>query len=123
MQEVLVNALGRTDMDAVQKIQICQKYKIEPNWAMEAFVTLCTREQPLTVDEGERLGTATSVLIAQAREIFREDSTTKIFTGHMGFEWPWWRDERKKKVAAIIAQTIIISRQCVFMVTGCWYLD
>jgi hypothetical protein len=59
MQEVAVNTLCHIRMDRVWNIQICQKYKIELNWAMDAFVALCTGEQPLTIEEGERLGTTT----------------------------------------------------------------
>ena len=110
--KLAVKKLGRMSIDAVPKILLCQRYGIELDWAMDAFILLCTRESPLSVDEGEKLGATMAVLIAQAREIFREKSTVAVVDVDLH---PLFSEKRKVKAATILIQKIIISRQYVLM--------
>jgi hypothetical protein len=74
IQNVALKALGRIHLDPVLKIALCDRYGIELGWAVDALATLCTRQEPITVDEGMKMGVIAIVLLAQAREMLREKS-------------------------------------------------
>jgi hypothetical protein len=92
------------EIGAVPKILLCQRYGIPFDWAMDAFIHMCTQEQALSVEEGERLGATIAVLIGHAREILREESTVALIN-RSGL-----RIRSTLAAAAIIVQTIIIAR-------------
>ena len=54
-------------VDEVGKLEIALKYKIE-RWYMDAYTALAKRKEPLSVEEGQRLGLELSLKLAQVRE-------------------------------------------------------
>ena len=112
IHKLAVKMLGCMSIDAVPKILLCQRYGIELDWAMDAFILLCTRESPLSADEGEKMGATMAVLIAQVREILREKSTVAVVDVDL---YLFYSKEREVKAATIVIQKIIISRQYVLM--------
>lgn len=101
-------------MDAISKILICQRYNIDFDWATSAFVAMCTREQPLSTDEGEKLGATTAVLIAHSREILREESTLTLIKDCSSDDDHLFK-VANRNAANIIVQTIIIERRYVLI--------
>jgi hypothetical protein len=57
----------------VHKIYLAQKYDI-PQWLQSARKQLCARRRPLEIWEAEQVGLDNTVLLAQAREILRDES-------------------------------------------------
>ena len=60
--------LAIPDIDPVDKIAMRQKYDFPREDLLNVFVKICTRRQPLSVEEGHKIGSATLALIAQTRE-------------------------------------------------------
>ena len=60
------------EIEPVEKIELYQKFTLNPNLLQSSFVELTIRPEPLSVEEGERLGIRTSVKLAQARERARD---------------------------------------------------
>ncbi|KAF7421333.1 hypothetical protein PC9H_011856 [Pleurotus ostreatus] len=54
--------------DPIEKIAVQQRYSIRPHWALDAYLEVCTRPKPLTLDEGVRIGLPESIMIAEIRE-------------------------------------------------------
>ncbi|THV06157.1 hypothetical protein K435DRAFT_743906 [Dendrothele bispora CBS 962.96] len=71
--------------DPVQKIEIAREYDID-DWMLPALNQLVQRDQPLTVDEGERLGMEYTTKLASIRECCRFNNRT--------FRWELGRSRR-----------------------------
>ncbi|KDQ23567.1 hypothetical protein PLEOSDRAFT_1023681, partial [Pleurotus ostreatus PC15] len=54
--------------DPIEKIAVQQRYSIRPQWALDAYLEVCTRPKPLTLDEGVRIGLPGTIMIAEIRE-------------------------------------------------------
>ena len=52
---------------AVDKIVLANDYKIK-DWLLDAYDEVCARREPLTIEEGQRLGMDTVIKIANFRE-------------------------------------------------------
>ncbi|KAG8857219.1 hypothetical protein FRB96_005894 [Tulasnella sp. 330] len=59
-----------TDQGALDRFELAMKCHV-PQWLHPAYVTLCTRSQHITTDEGRRLGYERLTAICRIREIFR----------------------------------------------------
>jgi len=66
-----VRELEKLPIQPVDKICIYQRFKLDRTLLLDSFAKLTTRPEPLTLDEGGRLGLETSLQIAQARELSR----------------------------------------------------
>ncbi|THV06192.1 hypothetical protein K435DRAFT_960677 [Dendrothele bispora CBS 962.96] len=60
--------LSSMDLDPIEKIEFQQKNILSAQWAYEAYITVCSRAGPLTVEEGKRLGIEATVKIFTVRE-------------------------------------------------------
>lgn len=66
-------ALGRAKaLEDLRKITLCQKYSMGKDWVFEELKGLVAREQPLSRDEGQGLGTCLAIVLAAAREKLRK---------------------------------------------------
>ncbi|KAF9494703.1 hypothetical protein BDN71DRAFT_1392877 [Pleurotus eryngii] len=54
--------------DPLVKIAVQQRYSIRPQWALDAYLEVCTRPKPLTLDEGLMIGMPGTIMIAEIRE-------------------------------------------------------
>ncbi|EPT03264.1 hypothetical protein FOMPIDRAFT_1047252 [Fomitopsis schrenkii] len=62
----------RPRIDPVEKIALAQTYRVY-EWFVPSYRAICQRPQPLTLDEGGRLGFTAAILLAQAREAARQE--------------------------------------------------
>jgi hypothetical protein len=62
-------------MSPVDRIHIYQKHQLDDALLLESYESLTTREDPIGVDEGMKLGLRTSLQIACAREMSRGPDT------------------------------------------------
>lgn len=60
-------------LSPVEKIYHGKKYDI-PDWLPEAYKSICKRREPITLDEAERIGWQTAVLLGNAREVYYRGS-------------------------------------------------
>jgi len=60
--------LSSMDLDPIEKIEFQQKNDLNAQWAYEAYISLCSRAGPLTVEEARRLGIEITVKIFTVRE-------------------------------------------------------
>jgi hypothetical protein len=60
--------LAGMDLDPIEKVEFQQKNKFDAQWAYEAYIALCSRAGPLTVEEAKRLGIEATVKIFTVRE-------------------------------------------------------
>jgi len=68
IRKLAIKQLAEYKLEAVEKIELQQKYHIEKQWAYQSYVNLCSRVSPLTSNEAKRLGIHTATLINQTRE-------------------------------------------------------
>jgi hypothetical protein len=55
----------------VDRIQIYQRFHLDDTLLLDCYESLTTRDEPIGVDEGVKLGLKTSLHIARAREMSR----------------------------------------------------
>ncbi|KAG6920041.1 hypothetical protein DXG01_010109 [Tephrocybe rancida] len=68
IRELSIKELSKFDIDAIEKIELQQKYEVKRQWAWSAFNALCSRTNGLDVAEGRRLGVETVIDISAVRE-------------------------------------------------------
>ena len=61
----------RPNIDPVDQVVLAVQHNI-PEWLPLGYAALCQREDPLELEEAERLGMKTTVLLAKARESVRK---------------------------------------------------
>ncbi|KAI0314636.1 hypothetical protein OF83DRAFT_1174588 [Amylostereum chailletii] len=66
-----VRELEKLTIDPIEKVYLYQTYHVLPELLIPSYVHLTTRDDPLSLDEGERLGLKTALRIARAREFSR----------------------------------------------------
>ncbi|KAF7320580.1 BTB domain-containing protein [Mycena chlorophos] len=69
-----------TPIEPVDKIVLATKYRI-PSWLPSAYAALCRRPSALEEWEAEKIGLRSVVLIAKAREVYRERAAASQFGG------------------------------------------
>lgn len=59
-------------MPAVEKAVLAQKYDVGRGWLEEAYTILGSRVEPISIEDGYRLGLENAVRLSHARERIRE---------------------------------------------------
>ncbi|KAH9047294.1 hypothetical protein EDB84DRAFT_1575348 [Lactarius hengduanensis] len=70
-----IRELEKLDLSPVDRIHIYQRFGLEATLLIDSYATLTTREEPIGLDEGVKLGLRTSLQIARAREMSRGPDT------------------------------------------------
>ncbi|KAI0067638.1 hypothetical protein BV25DRAFT_1834697 [Artomyces pyxidatus] len=71
VRALAIRELEKMDIDAISKIHLYQSFKIESTYLKGAITELATREKPISLEEGNKLGMNTSLQIACLREASR----------------------------------------------------
>lgn len=77
VKALALRELELLEIPALQKIIIYQTHAIDRNLLHDAYTTLATRDEPITIEEGRALGLETALQLARAREIAR----APVFSG------------------------------------------
>ncbi|KAJ7503822.1 hypothetical protein B0H11DRAFT_1984362 [Mycena galericulata] len=64
----LENLLKAEDLDPFERIMLCERSDLLREQATEAYISVCTREEPLTMEELSMLSTEVILIITSARE-------------------------------------------------------
>ncbi|KAJ7659466.1 hypothetical protein B0H17DRAFT_1096162 [Mycena rosella] len=64
----LGNILNAADVDHMERIMLCERGDLSRDQATEAYISVCTRDAPLTMDELRSLSTEVILIITSARE-------------------------------------------------------
>ncbi|KAF8209167.1 hypothetical protein K438DRAFT_1930081 [Mycena galopus ATCC 62051] len=64
----LGNLLKAADLDPLERIMLCERGDLSRDQATEAYISICTREAPLSVEELKTLSTEVILIITSARE-------------------------------------------------------
>jgi len=81
VERLCVIMLEILTISPVEKIRIFQAHHLDRSRLAESFEALTLRPEPLTVEEGHKLGMDTTIQIARARELYRGfDPNTKLST-------------------------------------------
>lgn len=75
VEELCIRELERLALSPVDRIHIYQQHNLDKTLLLDSFESLTTREEPIGVEEGMKLGLQTSVQIAMAREKSRGPDT------------------------------------------------
>ena len=86
IRELAIRRLSSFSLDPVRKIALHHRYAIDGRWALDAYVTLCSRSTPLTVTEARQLGVDTTALVGVAREKMER----------------WWRRDNIPEVTKVV---------------------
>lgn len=71
VEKLCIRELEKLSIPPVEKIQLYQGFKIDPNLLHASFVALTIRAEPLDIEEGKKLELPTSLNVARARELAR----------------------------------------------------
>ncbi|KIY71565.1 hypothetical protein CYLTODRAFT_345745 [Cylindrobasidium torrendii FP15055 ss-10] len=71
VKDLAIRELENLDMPDVERVHFYQEYAVDRRLLIARYAALTERADPLTFDEGIRLGIATSLMIARARECVR----------------------------------------------------
>jgi hypothetical protein len=70
-----IRELEKLNMTPVDRIHIYQKHQLDDALLLDSYELLTTRDSPIGMEEGMKLGLRTSLQIAQAREMSRGPDT------------------------------------------------
>jgi hypothetical protein len=86
MSEVAFRAYAALpNVSPVEKITMSQKYDSPRKHLVDAYLEICSRDQPVSVEEGDRIGVEALALITQTREELQR-------------RWKSWRTDILKQV-------------------------
>ncbi|KAL0952849.1 hypothetical protein HGRIS_007074 [Hohenbuehelia grisea] len=68
IKSLAVRYLRDMALDPIEKIVLHQRYDLDDEWAMDAYIKVSGRSDPLVATEAERIGFRVSTLISKARE-------------------------------------------------------
>jgi len=71
VEQLCIRELEKITIPPVAKIQIYQEFKIDRSRLLSSFAELTTRPNPLSLEEGHKVGLETALQIARARELSR----------------------------------------------------
>jgi hypothetical protein len=75
VEQLCIRELERLALSPVDRVQIYQRHKLDETLLIDSFEELTTREEPIEMEEGLKLGLKTSLQIARAREMSRGPDT------------------------------------------------
>jgi len=75
VEELCIRELERLTLSHVDRIHIYQQHNLDQSLLLDSFESLTTRDDPIDVEEGMKLGLRTSLQIACAREKSRGPDT------------------------------------------------
>lgn len=75
VERLCINELEKLDLSPVDRIHIYQRHGLDETLLIDSFEELTTREDPIGMEEGLKLGLKTSLQIACAREMSRGPDT------------------------------------------------
>jgi hypothetical protein len=75
VEQLCIRELEKINMSAVERIHIYQRHNLDHALLLDSYESVTTRDEPIDVDEGVKLGLRTSLQIARAREMSRSPST------------------------------------------------
>jgi hypothetical protein len=68
IKSLALRQISLLEVDPVDRIVLGHQFRVEKQWAFPAYISLCSRTNPLSVLEATKLGVATAAMIAIARE-------------------------------------------------------
>ena len=75
VEQLCIRELERLELSPVDRVHIYQRHKLDETLLIDSFEELTTREDPIGMEEGLKLGLKTSLQIARAREWSRGPDT------------------------------------------------
>jgi hypothetical protein len=75
VEQLCIRELESLALSPVDRVHIYQRHKLDETLLIDSFEELTTREDPIGMEEGLKLGLKTSLQIARAREISRGPDT------------------------------------------------
>jgi hypothetical protein len=72
IRQLAINRLARL-ASPVERITRAVKYGVD-DWLLPAYTELCARDEPLTLEEGLKLGIRDVIFVGQVRSSIRRDS-------------------------------------------------
>jgi len=75
VEELCIRELEGLSLSPIDRIEIYQRHKLDETLLIDSFEELTTREDPIGVEEGVKLGLKTTIQIACAREKSRGPDT------------------------------------------------
>jgi len=71
VEQLCIRELENLSIPPVEKIQIYQEFRIDRSRLLSSFAALTSRPNPLSLEEGQKVGLETALQIARARELSR----------------------------------------------------
>jgi hypothetical protein len=77
IRKLAIKQLLGHEIEPVHMVELQYKYNIPRQWAYDAYIDLCSREDPLNREETERVGIEAATLVNQAREKLEKSGRRK----------------------------------------------
>ncbi|KAI9465148.1 hypothetical protein BJY52DRAFT_666887 [Lactarius psammicola] len=75
VEQLCIRELEKLDLSPVDRIHIYQRFGLDSTLLVDSYASLTTRDEPIGIEEGVKLGLRTSLQIARAREMSRGPDT------------------------------------------------
>ncbi|KAI0292795.1 hypothetical protein BC826DRAFT_1105389 [Russula brevipes] len=75
VERLCIRELEKLSLSPVDRIHIYQRFDLDDTLLLDSYESLTTRDEPIEVEEGVKLGLRTSLQIARAREMSRGPDT------------------------------------------------
>ncbi|KAI0027588.1 hypothetical protein K488DRAFT_61083, partial [Vararia minispora EC-137] len=77
VKSLALREIEQLPMEPINKIVVYHAYDVDRDLLIESYAALTTRDEPLSLEEGQMLGLETALIIARARELARGPSGVK----------------------------------------------
>ena len=78
VKNLAVRELEKLEIDPIEKVYIYHRFNISRSYLVVSYAAIVTRQSPLNLVEGRKLGLDTSLKIAEGRERLREQVTQRL---------------------------------------------
>ena len=86
VKNLAIQELEKMHMPDVKRIKLYHKHNVDRNYLIPCYISLCAREEPLTMEEVAQIGTLTVTQISTAREHVQRVSRLPSSTRELGFD-------------------------------------
>jgi hypothetical protein len=77
VKNLAVRELEKLDIEPIERVFIYHRYNIDRAYLITSYAIICTRPEPLNLQEGRRVGLETALKVAEARERIRAVASEK----------------------------------------------
>jgi len=103
VKNLAVRELEKLNIEPIERVYVYHRYNIDRAYLITSYAIICTRPEPLNLQEGQRVGLETALKVAEARERIRAVASEKS-----GVRSPTFADFAPEDVDPIVREVFEI---------------